>query len=157
MTILIGHFQLQSIFTQLTISVSSLKTLIIRADEAANSGFDRMLPSARLTWLQSLREMDIRGVDFHILYDFSNTSGSLPNLMTLKCPIRVAIQLIKYVLTPQLRKLTIVESHPAAPRMDRHKFEDLIILATNDEIIQWPELNCLVPSGQRRYLAPSAH
>jgi hypothetical protein len=143
MTIIIGRHPREGILSQLNVPISSLKTLIIRFDQVTDSHFDWSLRSTRPAWLDSLQELDIRGVEFNNLYSLSNTGGSLPNLVILKCPILAAIQLIKYTYAPQLRKLTIVESDPEMSGADRSNFEDLIILLTNDDIVKWPELSCI--------------
>jgi hypothetical protein len=150
MTILISRYQ-RGLFGQLNVSISSVKTLIIRVDKGASSGFDSRLPSTRLAWLESLQELDIRGVEFYNLYEFSDTGGSLPNLVILKCPIRAAIQLIKY--TPQLRKLTIVESDPVMPITDQWNFDNLMILATTNGIDRWPPLSSIALEFYPRWKA----
>jgi len=63
--------------------------------------------------------------------------------MRLKCPSWVASQLIKYVHTPQLRKLTIVESDPVNPGSGRVSLAKLIILATVCDIDTRPPLTCI--------------
>jgi hypothetical protein len=142
-TVLIGRYGLQRIFTQLNIPVSSIKTLIVRVHKAAGDDLDSTPLFTRLDWLETLQELDITGVIPYNSNIFSNTGISLPNLVTLKCPIWVASQLIRYVHTPQLRELTIVGSDPIMSKMDQRDLEHLIIQTTNDDINKWPQLSSI--------------
>jgi hypothetical protein len=142
LTVLIGRYGLQRIFTQLKIPVSSVKTLIVRVPEAAGDDLDSITPLfTPLGWLASLQELDITGLIPYNSNIFSNMGISLQNLVILKCPIWVASQLIRYVHTPQLHELKIAGSDPIMSRMDQRDFEHLMIQATNDDINKWPQLS----------------
>jgi hypothetical protein len=138
MTILIDHHQRQDTFSRLNTPISSLKALLIRVNNVADGLLESMQRPTRPAWLQYLQELDIRGVEFNNRHDFSDVDGPLPNLVILKCPVLVAIRLIKY--TPQLRELTIAKSDFAKPITDPWNFNHLIILATAYDINKRPPL-----------------
>jgi hypothetical protein len=147
MSLFINQDELGRIFTHLDVPVSSIKTLIVHSGHLytlsrSEPAWPKPLQAVYLGWLEYLQELDISGVVSESSHIFSN-AGSLPNLMRLKCPGRVGIQLIKFMHTPQLRKLTIVESDLVTSGIDPWEFEDLMILATTCDIDKRPPLTSI--------------
>jgi hypothetical protein len=143
MALLIDRYELHKVFSQLTIAVSSLNTLIIRANKERHDNFGDRLPSTRLAWLESLQELDIRDVEFDFSYEIGDTIGALPNLVVLKCPVKVARQLLKYVHTPRLRQLTIVASPLESSIADWPNFVYLLMLDMPYDIDKRPPLSSI--------------